>query len=157
MLRSLNPSRGARPRACSLAQDKAATALEWWKKVDDAHRLTVEDRRDYVGAALMSGEVTLAAKQIEALMSQRAGPTPHDILLAGQLAARQSDPVLALDYAERVLADKRTRPYDVLSAATLVLSVTRRVFSSLTLAHGNKSKLWRAIQRIPRRSTRSLF
>ena len=34
--------------------------------------------------------------------------------------------VLALDYAERVLADTRTRPYDVLSAATLVLSATRR-------------------------------
>ena len=46
-------------------------ALEWWKKVDDAHRLTVEDRRDYVGAALVTGEMTLAAKQVEALLAQR--------------------------------------------------------------------------------------
>src|SRR4029077_19117245 len=39
-------------------------------------------------------------------------------------AARQSNPALALDYAERVLADKRAQPNDVLSAATLILSVT---------------------------------
>ena len=60
-------------------------ALEWWKKVDEANRLTVEDRRDYVGAALVAGEVTLAAKQVEILMAQRA-PAAIDLMLAGQLA-----------------------------------------------------------------------
>src|SRR4029453_15494579 len=77
-----------------------------------------------ISAALVSGEVTLAAKQVEALLAQRAGPAPIDMVFAGQLAARQSNPVLALDYAERVLADKRAQPNDVLSAATLILSVT---------------------------------
>ena len=101
-------------------------ALDWWKKVDEAHRLTLEDRRDFVAAALNVGDTANAAQQVEVLLAQRTGPEPHDIVLAGQIAARQSDPVLALDYAERVLADKRTRPYDVLSAATLVLSATRR-------------------------------
>jgi tetratricopeptide (TPR) repeat protein len=101
-------------------------ALDWWKKVGDAHRLTLEDRRDFVAAALNVGDTPNAAQQVEVLLAQRDGPDPHDIVLAGQIAARQSDPVLALDYAERVLADKRTRPYDVLSAATLVLSATRR-------------------------------
>ena len=101
-----------------------ASALEWWKKVDDANRLTAEDRRDFIGAAFVSGEIALAAKQVEALLAQRGGPMPIDIVWAGQVAARQSDPVLALDYAERVLADKRAKPYDVLSAATLVLSLT---------------------------------
>ena len=101
-----------------------SSALEWWKKVDEAHRLTVEDRSDFIGAALMTGELPIAAKQVEALLAQRNGPTAHDILLAGQVAARQSDPVLALDYAQRVLADKTAKPYDILSAATLVLSVT---------------------------------
>jgi tetratricopeptide (TPR) repeat protein len=98
-------------------------ALEWWKKVEDVNRLTVEDRRDYIAAALIAGDVTLAAKQVQALMAQ---PTPAavDLLWAGQVASRQSDPVLALDYAQRVLADKRAKPYDILSAATLVLSVT---------------------------------
>ena len=98
-------------------------ALEWWKNVDEAHRLTVEDRRDYIAAALAAGELTLAAKQVQVLMAQRA-PAAIDLVWAGQLASRQSDPVLALDYAERVLADKRARPYEIASAATLVLSLT---------------------------------
>ena len=101
-----------------------ASALEWWKKVDDAHRLTVEDRRDYVSAGLATGEISVAAKQVEALLAQRGGPAPIDIVFAGQVAARQSDPVLAVDYAERALADQRAEPYDILSAATLILSVT---------------------------------
>ena len=103
---------------------RAGEALEWWQKLDDQNRLTTEDRRDYAGAALIAGETRIAAKQVEALMAQRAGPEPHDILLAGQVATRQSDPMLAVDYAERVLADKRAKPYDILSAATLVLSLT---------------------------------
>jgi len=103
---------------------QSTPALEWWKKVDEAHRLTVEDRRDFIGAALTSGEITLAAKQVEALLAQRAGPAPIDIVFAGQLAARQSDPALSVDYAQRALADKRARPYDILAAATLILSVT---------------------------------
>jgi hypothetical protein len=98
-------------------------ALEWWKKVGDANRLTLEDRRDYIAAALIAGEVTLAAKQVQVLMAQPV-PTAVDLLWAGQLASRHSDPVLALDYAQRVLADKRAKSYDILSAATLVLSVT---------------------------------
>jgi Flp pilus assembly protein TadD len=99
-------------------------ALEWWKKVDVAHRLTVEDRRDYIGAALVVSDVFLAAKQVEVLLAQSSGPAPIDIVFAGQVAARQNDPVLAIDYAQRALADKRARPYDKLSAATLILSVT---------------------------------
>ena len=43
---------------------------------------------------------------------------------AGQLASRQNDPVLAIDYAERVLADERAKAYEIASAATLVLSLT---------------------------------
>ena len=98
-------------------------ALEWWKKVDDANRLTAEDRRDYVSAAFATGEVALAAKQVQVLMAQPA-PAAIDLVWAAQVAKRQSDPELAFDYAQRVLADKRAKPYDVLSAATLVLSLT---------------------------------
>jgi len=101
-----------------------AAALEWWKKVDDAQRLTAEDRRDYIAAAVTSNEIALAAKQVEALLAQRGGPTPLDIVWAGQVAARQSNPQMALDYAQRVLADKRAKPAETLSAATLILSVT---------------------------------
>jgi hypothetical protein len=81
-------------------------ALEWWKKVDDAHRLTVEDRRDYVSAALVSGDMWLAAKQVEALLAQAGGPADrYRVRWSGRCS--DNDPVLALDYAERALADKR--------------------------------------------------
>ena len=103
---------------------KNAPALEWWKKIDEQHRLTVEDRRDFAKAALVAGELTTAATQIDQLLAQRGGPQPVDILLAGQLAVRRNDALLAVDYAQRTLDDKRTKPYDILSAATLVLSVT---------------------------------
>jgi hypothetical protein len=103
---------------------QATTALEWWKKLDEANRLTLEDRRDYAAAALATGELATAQKQIDYLLAQREGMAPLDILLAGQLAVRRSDGVLTVDYAERVMADKRAKPYEVLSAAVLVLSVT---------------------------------
>ena len=120
----MNLRRGGQPRGDLSRTGQAAQALEWWQKLDEAHRLTVEDRRDFVGAALMASDIPIAAKQVEVLLAQRVGPQPHDILLAGQVAARHSDPALALDYADRVLADKRAKPYDILSAATLILSVT---------------------------------
>src|SRR5262249_31443027 len=47
-----------------------------------------------------------------------------DILLAGHLAVRRGDTVRAADYADRVLADKRAMPNDVLSAAILILGIT---------------------------------
>ena len=99
-------------------------ALDWWKNVDEAHRLTVEDRRDYIAAALVAGEVALAAKQVEALLAQRTDPAPIDLVFAGQVASRQSNPVIALDYAQRATADKRAKPNEILAAATLILSVT---------------------------------
>lgn len=99
------------------------SAMEWWEKVDAVNRLGVEDRRDYIAAALAAGEVTLAAKQVQALMAQRA-PEAADLMWAAQVAKRQSDPVLALDYADRVLADKQAKPYEIASTATLVLSLT---------------------------------
>ena len=98
-------------------------ALEWWKRVDDANRLTMEDRRDYIAAAVVADEITLAAKQVQVLMAQRT-PAPIDLVWAGQIASRQSDSILALDYGERALADQSAKPNEILSAATLILSVT---------------------------------
>jgi tetratricopeptide (TPR) repeat protein len=105
---------------------QGTAALEWWKKVDEEHRLTLEDRRDFTAAALAAGELATAGTQIDQLLAQQGGTTPLDVLLAGQLAVRRSDGVLTIDYAERVMADKRAKPYEVLSAAVLVLSVTTR-------------------------------
>jgi tetratricopeptide (TPR) repeat protein len=100
-----------------------SAAIEWWTKIDGDHRLTIEDRRDFVGAAMMAGEIPTAAKQVQVLLEQRT-PAPIDLVWAGQVSARQSDPVLALDYAQRGLANKRAKPHELLAAATLVLSVT---------------------------------
>ena len=34
---------------------QGTAVLDWWKKVDEAHRLTIEDRRDYAASALAAG------------------------------------------------------------------------------------------------------
>jgi Flp pilus assembly protein TadD len=112
----------SRTRQISIRQ--SSIAFGWWKKVDEAHRLTIEDRRDFAGAALAAGELAVAATQINALLTQRGGPAPIDILLAGQLAGRRKDAVLAVDYAQRVMSDNRAKPYEILSGAILVLGVT---------------------------------
>jgi len=121
---------------------RGAQALDWWKKLDDKHRLTIDDRRDIVRAGIVAGELPTAAKHVDALLAQRQ-PAPIDVLLAGQVAARQSDPVLALDYAQRVLANKNAKPYDILSAATLVLSVT-------SLYSAPYARAWKQIEDVAR-------
>src|SRR5205823_2733775 len=47
---------------------QGTAALEWWKKVDEEHRLTIEDRRDFAGAALAAGELATAGTQIDQLL-----------------------------------------------------------------------------------------
>jgi hypothetical protein len=123
-LRSTEPESWRAVARLATRTNQWPAALIWWKRVDDANRLTVEDRRDFINAAVMSGERALAAKQVETLLAQPGGPMPIDIVWAGQVAKSQNNPELALDYAQRVLVDKRAKPYDVLSAATLVLSLT---------------------------------
>jgi tetratricopeptide (TPR) repeat protein len=122
---------------------QSTAALQWWNRVAAQNRLTIEDRRDFVGAALAAGELTTASRQIDALLAQKGGPAPIDILFAGQLAARQKNPLLASDYADRVMADKRAKSYDILSAVTLVVSITTRE----SLPHINA---WKRIEDIAR-------
>jgi tetratricopeptide (TPR) repeat protein len=104
---------------------QGTAVLEWWKKVDEAHRLTIEDRRDYAASALAAGELVVAAPQVDLLLSQKGGPAPLDLLLAAQLAARRQNGVLALDYTERATTDPRAKPNELLAGAVLVLSMTK--------------------------------
>ena len=143
LLRSTEPEAWRAAARLLSRMGDGARALEWWKKLDDEHRLTIEDRRDFTGAAIMAGEITIASKQVEALLAQRAGPAPVDIVLAGQVAIRQNEPALAVDYAERGLADKRTKPYEILSAATLILSATSPYSEPYASA-------WRQIENVAR-------
>ncbi|PYJ24395.1 MAG: hypothetical protein DME91_09035, partial [Verrucomicrobia bacterium] len=102
-----------------------SSALEWWKKLEQASLLTLTDRRDYARSAIAAGELSTAAKQVDLLLAQKGGSTPIDALLAAHLAVRRGDTARAADYAERVLTDKRTRPQDVLYAAILILGITK--------------------------------
>ena len=104
---------------------QGTAVLEWWKKVDEEHRLTIEDRRDYAASALAAGELVIAAPQVDLLLSQKGGPAPLDLLLAAQLAARRQNGVLALDYTERATTDPRAKPNELLAGAVLVLSITK--------------------------------
>jgi tetratricopeptide (TPR) repeat protein len=123
--------------------DQDASALEWWKKIEQAALLTLEDRRDYARSAIAAGEASAAATQIDFLLAQKGGPAPIDNLLAAHLAVRRGDTVRSADYADRVLTDKRARPNDVLSAAILILGITK----SDSPPHINA---WKQIQDIAR-------
>ncbi len=102
-----------------------APALEWWKKMEKAGLLTLEDRREYASSSIAAGELATAARQIDTLLAQGGGTGPADTLLAGHLAVRRGDTDLAADYAERALTDKRAKPNEILSGAMLVLAVTK--------------------------------
>ncbi len=119
--------------------------MEWWKKVDEAHRLTIEDRRDYAASALAAGELVVAAPQVDLLLSQKGGPAPLDLLLAAQLAARRQNGRLALDYTERATTDPRAKPNELLAGAVLVLSMTKPNSPPY-------SKAWESIAKLARDS-----
>ena len=123
-----------------------AAALEWWKKLDDEYRLTIQDRRDYAAAVLFAGNLAVAAAQVDVLLSQKGGPAPLDLLLAAQLAARHQDGVLALDYTQRVTTDPRAKPNELLAGAVLVLSMTKTNSPPY-------SKAWESIEKLARDST----
>src|SRR4029077_3751277 len=103
---------------------QSAIAFGWWRKVGE-RRLSIEDRRDYAGSAIAASELATAARQIDQLFAQPGGPTPLDFVLAGQLAVRRGDTPSAVDYAERTITDKRAKPNEILSAAILILGVTK--------------------------------
>ena len=70
LLRSTEPESWRAVARVEVRTGQSASALEWWKKVDDANRLTAEDRRDFIAAAVVSGEIAVAAKQVEVLLAQ---------------------------------------------------------------------------------------
>ena len=133
-----------------------APALEWWKKVDDADRLTVEDRRDYIAAALVAGEVTLGSKTSASpdgttrTVGHRSG--------VGRSSRQSSERSccgtrLCSKRARRINAQNRMKFWPLLRSFSLSPVPIR----SHTPARGNKLKMWRVTQRIPGRLARSFF
>ncbi len=100
-----------------------ANALEWWSKLQNSNRLTLEDRRDYAAAALAAGETTLAEAQIKVLLAQRSGVSERDILLNSQLAAQSGDVIAALDGVQQSMVKGHLHPRDLLDSAVLVFAI----------------------------------
>ena len=88
-----------------------------------------------------AGEVTLAAKQVQVAAGTTAHRRPSIIVWAGQVASRQSDPVLALDYAERVLADKRAKPYEIALRCNARSLADEPLFAALRAKRGSELKM----------------
>lgn len=123
--------------------NQSVTALEWWKKLDAAGKLTIEDRRDYATAALFADDLSDAGAQVEILTSSTAHPACTDILLAAQLAVRRQDGTRALELAMRVWSDPAAQPNEVFSAAVLVMSFTKPGSPPYTEALSQIAKLAR--------------
>lgn len=109
-------------------------AIDWWRRVAQSSNLSLDDRRDYTGAALSTKELAEASEQLEILLSQKSGPTSKDLLLAEQLATLRGHSSSALSYAERILSDEATDPLTAFGATTLVLANTTPESKSYTTA-----------------------
>jgi Tfp pilus assembly protein PilF len=101
---------------------QSALAVEWWQKFAQSRPLSIEDHRNYADAALSARELIIASAQIDLLLTQQAGPTPRDLLLAGQLATLRGYSSYAVGYAERILGDVSSDSRERLGANLLVLA-----------------------------------
>lgn len=97
-------------------------SLEWWKKVADASKLTVNDRREYAQSASAAGNDSTAARQLGQLLA-KPNPETATLLAMAEEKRRLGDNTGARDYAERVIYDAKAQPEDVFSASLIVLSV----------------------------------
>ena len=134
-----------------------AAALEWWKKVDEAHRLTAEDRRDFIAAAVVAGEIPVAARQVEALLAQRcrAGAYRYRVGGSSRCCAR------AILFSHSIMPNVRS-PTSAQNRMTFSrpprsFSRTPDPIRSHTPARGTELKMQRAIRRTPGRCRRSFF
>lgn len=104
---------------------RGGEALEWWQKIGQSRTLSITDRRDYAAAALSANELSLAARQIDLLLTQKSGATPADFLPAAQLATLGGDSRTAVDYAERILNDPEASSAEIFAATVLVFVNTK--------------------------------
>ena len=119
-------------------------ALEWWAKLAQAGRLSLDDRREYAAAALAAGDLSNAAAQIDVLLRRIPSlPEPGDALLAAQLYTRRMDGAPALAYAERALNDPRATSRETLAAGILLVGMTAPDSPPNVLAWGRIEELGR--------------
>lgn len=133
---------------------QSALAVEWWQKIAQSRPLSIEDHRNYAAAALSARELIIASAQIDLLLTQQAGPTPRDLLLAGQLATLRGYSSYAVGYAERILGDVSSDSRERLGANLLVLA--NRPFDSPMYAKASGNLLNIARDETNRASTQAL-
>ena len=110
-------------------------AAPWWRKVAEANRLTVADRRDWVAAALTSDATTEAKAQVDWLLAQKTpGPSPADWLLAAREAAWHHADRDVETFDLHVLADPTASTRERFSAAAQILYLDAPAAESTTTA-----------------------
>ena len=109
-----------------LSRTDQMEALDFWKRLDEQHALTTEDRRDEALIAIKAGDNDRAEKGIRELLgSKDAGPT--DWLLAAQLAIQKNLLDQARPYLERVISDSMITEAQQFQASLFQLAVGRDV------------------------------
>jgi tetratricopeptide (TPR) repeat protein len=105
---------------------RGGAAIEWWSKLERMRPLTLEDRRDYLAAALSANEIGLAEQQVRQMAASREKTEPIDYLLAGQLAVLRGDTDEALADAAKASQLPAATPHDLLTANLLILAASPR-------------------------------
>ena len=112
-----------RAYACFLSRTGQGTlGVEWWQKVAKVQALMPDDHRDFAAAALTANELSIASEQVGLLINEPNGPTPHDLLLAGQLSTLRGYNSTAVSYAGQILSDDRSTSREKLGANLVILS-----------------------------------
>src|SRR6516164_9241529 len=109
-----------------LSRTNQAEALDFWKRLDEQHALTTEDRRDEALMAIKAGDNDQAEKSIRELLDLKDAGSA-DWLLAAQLAIQKDLPDKARPYLERVVSDSKTSEAQQFQASLFQLALARDV------------------------------
>jgi hypothetical protein len=105
-----------------LTRTRQPEALDFWKQLDERHRLTAEDRRDEATIAIIAADNERAEAAVRELISSKdAGPT--EWLLAAQLAIQKNLRGDARTYLDKIIADPRTSETQQFQASLLQLAL----------------------------------
>ncbi len=105
---------------------RGGAAVEWWSKIEHVRPLTLEDRRDYLAAAISANEIGFAETQLRQIIASEPALKPIDHFLASQLALLRGNNTGALSEAAKVLNDASATRQDVLTGNLLILAATAR-------------------------------
>ena len=107
-----------------LSRIRQTDALEFWKQLEAKSALTRADLRDEATIALIAGDLERAKSATIRLIDGSGGePTPHDWLLAAQLAIQQGAGNDVQRYVEHVLKNRDATSREQFQASLLELQI----------------------------------